>query len=226
LGAIWVIEKNHTRSFDAAAILMGDFAVRKIASLKSFSYLLRIRCAQLPSILVIDARDDDFSISAANQLLQIQMATCPRIFLTLGTAFDTAADLGTGASTYAVSDDTKDLDFSIFIQNFLLNIETSRVQQPGILSYRDLRLDTNQFQLQILPSDRTEVLPLKEARLLRFFMENAGKCLSRAEIQRAVWEGIKIESRTVDSHISRLRKRIGVGEVLIESQYGDGYKMS
>jgi DNA-binding response OmpR family regulator len=74
--------------------------------------------------------------------------------------------------------------------------------------------------------EKIDVLPLKEARLLRFFIENTGKCLTRSEIQRAVWDGVKIESRTIDSHISRLRKRISLGEVTIESLYGDGYKMN
>jgi DNA-binding response OmpR family regulator len=62
--------------------------------------------------------------------------------------------------------------------------------------------------------------------LLRFLIENVGVCVSRDQLINEVWKGIRIEARTIDSHISRLRKRLASSEVFIESVYGGGYIMS
>jgi two-component system phosphate regulon response regulator PhoB len=50
-----------------------------------------------------------------------------------------------------------------------------------------------------------------EFRLLRHFMEHPGRVFSRGQLLDAVWgTGSDIELRTVDVHIRRLRKAIGV----------------
>jgi hypothetical protein len=209
---------------------MGDFPVRKIASMKSFSHLIRIKHTQRPSAIVIDAREDGFSIESAEDVILNQLPTCPRIYLVLVSyaPSNLICPICPFSSVYVISENTTSLAFSKHIQNLLpeRGAQKQAILKNSLLAYRDLRLDMDYFQLQILPQEKMEVLPLKEARLLRYFMENAGKCLSREEIQRAVWDGVKIESRTIDSHISRLRKRIGTGEVTIESLYGNGYQMT
>ena len=68
------------------------------------------------------------------------------------------------------------------------------------------------------------ILPLnkKEYDLLKFFMENAGKALSRDKILAAVWGYESGETRTLDNHVARLRK-LGVK---IETVFGVGYKFN
>ena len=68
------------------------------------------------------------------------------------------------------------------------------------------------------------ILPLnkKEYDLLKFFIENAGKALSRDKILAAVWGYESGETRTLDNHVARLRK-LGVK---IETVFGVGYKFN
>jgi two-component system phosphate regulon response regulator PhoB len=48
-----------------------------------------------------------------------------------------------------------------------------------------------------------------EYKLLRHFIENPGRVYSREQLLDSVWgHGIYVESRTVDTHIRRLRKAI------------------
>lgn len=227
MGAIWVIEKNHQKEFDATSALIGDFPVRKIASIDSLAYLLRLRNRLPPSALIFDARDDDFSVEQVEGIVDQKLPNCPRLYLV--NAHSNFREMQIRAadadSYYEISESTSTLSLSRHVGQILDREEARMKSDSHILVYRDLRLDANHFQLQILHQDTIETLPLKEARLLRLFMENAGKCLSRAVIRQSIWDGVKIESRTIDSHISRLRKRIGAAEAAIESLYGDGYKL-
>ena len=50
-----------------------------------------------------------------------------------------------------------------------------------------------------------------EFRLLRYFLEHAGRVLSREHLLDAVWgRDIYVEERTVDVHIRRLRKALNI----------------
>ncbi|MGL6174688.1 MAG: response regulator transcription factor [Cellulosilyticaceae bacterium] len=63
-----------------------------------------------------------------------------------------------------------------------------------------------------------------EQRLLLYFMQNKGIILSREKILNHVW-GMEYEGddRTIDTHIRRLRKKIG--EEYIQTYRGVGYSM-
>ena len=70
-------------------------------------------------------------------------------------------------------------------------------------------------------------LTRREVDLLAFFAREAGRIVSRRTLLREVW-GIanadQIETRTVDVHIGKLRKKIDHGRALIETVRGAGYR--
>lgn len=69
-------------------------------------------------------------------------------------------------------------------------------------------------------------LTLKEFELLRLFMENAGRVLTREQLLDSVWgTDFAGESRTVDVHIGTLRTKLGACGEYIETVRGVGYKM-
>ena len=54
-------------------------------------------------------------------------------------------------------------------------------------------------------------LPAREFVLLRYFLEHPGQVLSRERLLKDVWGYPRVpESRTVDVHVARLRKRLEV----------------
>jgi DNA-binding response OmpR family regulator len=81
--------------------------------------------------------------------------------------------------------------------------------------------------------DRQEVghdeerIPLtaKEAGLLRLFVENRGRVLSRNMILERIWSDTYITDRTIDSHIKELRKKIPPMTKLLKTVYGSGYRL-
>jgi DNA-binding response OmpR family regulator len=62
-----------------------------------------------------------------------------------------------------------------------------------------------------------------EFRLLIYFMKTNGKVVSRADVLESNWPGVVVSDRTVDTHVSKLRKAIAGSEYQIQTIYGAGY---
>lgn len=70
-------------------------------------------------------------------------------------------------------------------------------------------------------------LSYKEFELLVFFMENIGMALSREKILNSVWNyDYYGDARTIDTHVKKLRSKIGPKGDLIKTIWGLGYKLS
>lgn len=68
-------------------------------------------------------------------------------------------------------------------------------------------------------------LSYKEFELLTFFMENRGIALSRDKILNMVWNYDYFgDARTIDTHVKKLRSKLGEKGELIKTIWGMGYK--
>jgi len=95
-----------------------------------------------------------------------------------------------------------------------------------IAPYRDehLLLDFDQ-QLAALDSERM-TLTRKEYDLLSLLVQHAGEIIPREALLMRVWGyGAEIRTRTLDVHVRRLRKKLGVyADQYIETIFGIGYR--
>jgi len=63
-----------------------------------------------------------------------------------------------------------------------------------------------------------------ELELLIFFMEHRNRIYSREEIIKEVWSSnVIITNRTVDTNLTRLRRKLGIYGKHIETRVGFGY---
>lgn len=68
-------------------------------------------------------------------------------------------------------------------------------------------------------------LSYKEFELLAYFMENKGIALSREKILNSVWNYDYFgDARTIDTHVKKLRNKMGAKGELIKTIWGMGYK--
>lgn len=68
-------------------------------------------------------------------------------------------------------------------------------------------------------------LSYKEFELLTYFMENKGLALSREKILNSVWNYDYFgDARTIDTHVKKLRSKMGAKGDLIKTIWGMGYK--
>jgi DNA-binding response OmpR family regulator len=73
--------------------------------------------------------------------------------------------------------------------------------------------------------DELELTP-KEFDLLAMFVQNPGRAFSRDYLLERVWgDDVFVTDRTVDTHVQRLRKKLGDHADLIRTVWGIGYKL-
>ena len=68
-------------------------------------------------------------------------------------------------------------------------------------------------------------LSFKEFELLTYFLENQGIALSREKILKSVWNYDYFgDARTIDTHVKKLRSKMGAKGEYIKTVWGMGYK--
>lgn len=143
----------------------------------------------------------------------------PVIFLTAkGQVQDRVRGLKAGADDYLVK--------PFEIVELLARVETvlrryNRTEQ--VLVVDDIQIDTRSM---VVSKNGEEInLTNKEYELLLLFIQNRNVALFRDVIYQRVWESDYMgDSRTVDLHVQRLRKKIG-WESKIKSVYKVGYRL-
>jgi DNA-binding response OmpR family regulator len=85
----------------------------------------------------------------------------------------------------------------------------SRGQRIGSMEYSFGKVHVNFRELTLERGGKTFVLSERQARLLRYFIENQGKVISRDTLLQEVWGyNSTAYTRTVDVHIVRLRHKV------------------
>ena len=91
-----------------------------------------------------------------------------------------------------------------------------------VIAFEDLKIDTNKHKVYI--SDKKLSLTSKEFKLLKHLLSKADKVQTRDNLLNKVWGYDQdVTTRTVDTHIKRLRSKIGKYGDKIETVRGEGY---
>ena len=91
-----------------------------------------------------------------------------------------------------------------------------------LVEYEDLKIDNNKHKVYL--SDENISLTSKEFKLLKHLLLKADKVQSRDNLLEKVWGyNNDVTTRTVDTHIKRLRSKIGKYGDKIETIRGEGY---
>jgi DNA-binding response OmpR family regulator len=107
------------------------------------------------------------------------------------------------------------------IQNLLRRLRT--VHASSVLTVDDFQLDKNNFE--VIVCGRRLDLTTTEFKLLAVLLERRGRTLSRQTLLQDVWgyENL-IDTRTVDTHVRRLREKLGEAAHRIVTIRGEGYR--
>jgi two-component system phosphate regulon response regulator PhoB len=101
----------------------------------------------------------------------------------------------------------------------------SDVEEGPILTAGEIHMDPSRHEVTV--SGRPLVLTPLEFRLLKSLLEKRGRIQTRESLLSEVW-GIQaeIETRTVDTHVKRLRQKLGDSGEQIETIRGVGYRFA
>lgn len=101
---------------------------------------------------------------------------------------------------------------------------TSQLAENEVLEYGGISIDK---AAHVVTIDGVGIdLSFKEFELLTYFMENKGIALSREKILNSVWNYDYFgDARTIDTHVKKLRSKMGGKGDLIKTVWGMGYKL-
>ncbi len=92
-----------------------------------------------------------------------------------------------------------------------------------VIEIGGIRLDKSAHEVYV--DDNKLELSYKEFELLSFFVENKGIALSREKILNNVWNyDYYGDARTIDTHVKKLRNKMGEKGNCIKTIWGMGYK--
>jgi DNA-binding response OmpR family regulator len=169
--------------------------------------------------LVLDLGLPRLDGMAVLRLLRAEGNAIPVLILTArDTTWDKVSGLDSGADDYLVK--PVDLD-ELAARLRALTRRGSGTRAP-LLKFRDVELDPAARRVRVL-GQPVEV-SAREFVILEMLMRNAGKVISRAQLESALYGwGEGAESNVVEVHIHHLRRKLGAD--LIRTVRGVGYLM-
>lgn len=175
----------------------------------------------IPDLIILDIMLPD--ISGFEVCKKLQNLSIPIIMLTAKNDIkDKLYGLELGADDYITKPfDSREL--TARIKTVLRRIDKFGTKEDPNIQLGPIMINTTERQVYI---DGEEiVLTPKEYELLLVFCENQRKVFSRENLLELVWKFEYIgDSRTVDMHVQRLRKKLGKYSFFIKTVFGIGYK--
>lgn len=182
--------------------------------------------ASAPDLVLLDLMLPDIAGSEVLRLLKADKAAKKAsviIVTAKGQETDRIQGLELGADDYVVK------PFSV--RELLLRVKAVLRRggdEPGnatVITAGNIQLDPSRYEVQV--GGTTVQLTALEFRLLRTLMERADRVQTREVLLSDVW-GItaEVNTRTVDTHIKRLREKLGPAGDIVETVRGVGYKLT
>lgn len=187
--------------------------------------IAKIRAFQ-PDLIILDVMMPNISGIQICRMLRAdpKSKAIPVVFLTArAEEADRVLGLEVGGDDYICKPfSVKEL--TLRIQGLLRRSSEPLDDQPKHLEIGTIVLDNERHQVTV--GGAPVELTATEFRLLRLLMERKGRVQSREHLLLNVWNyETEIETRTVDTHIRRLREKLGPEADLIETLRGVGYRM-
>jgi two-component system phosphate regulon response regulator PhoB len=181
--------------------------------------------SELPDLVLMDIMLPIVSGVEVCKLLKKQKSTqgIPVIMLTAkGEEIDRVIGFEVGADDYVTKPfSMRELLLRIKVAQRRVNRED---QDDRILVMGPVVIDTSRCLVTV--NGEEVILTTTEYKLLCALAERRGRIQTRDNLLKQVWGySSNTDTRTVDSHITRIRTKLGLGGDLIKTVRGFGYKM-
>jgi two-component system phosphate regulon response regulator PhoB len=184
-----------------------------------------------PDIVILDLNMPDLNGIEVCRALRAAPETrdLPILMLTArGSEIDRVVGFEVGADDYVTK--------PFVVRELVLRVDAlrrrlSRALRPTAPKPAE-RLKSGRIELDVedyvaLVDGKEVALTLLEFRLLRFLMEGRGRVRTRESMLAEVWGySSEVETRTVDTHVKRLRDKLGSAGEAIETVRGVGYRLA
>lgn len=222
MALIYVLEDDESvRELESYALTGSGYEVAGFSEPKSFYAALEKRKPDLVVIDVMLPQEDGLSVTK-NLRSNPEFSDLPIVMVTAkDSEMDYVRGLDCGADDYVAK------PFSVMI--FLSRVKallrrTQDKDDRKFYQYKSISVDDKKHK--VYSNDREVELTYKEYEILKYLILNRGIAVTRGQLLNTVWGyDSESDSRTVDSHILTLRKKLGESGALIETIRNVGYKL-
>ncbi len=180
-----------------------------------------------PDLVILDIMMPELSGIQICRILrkEAKLSKVPIIFLTAkAEAHDRIEGFESGADDY-VAKPFSPKELVLRVESIFRRLDAPK--EPAATRYQvgDIVLDSETHRVTV----RGQLLELTatEFKLLRLMMERQGRVQTREHLLLNVWNyATEIETRTVDTHVRRLREKLGPEAGWVETIRGVGYRIA
>jgi two-component system OmpR family response regulator len=232
-----VLERSGTKAPEARLVIVDDepnivellsaslrFAGFEVATATSGSEALKVVKDFRPDLLILDVMMPGMDGFSVVRRLRGEGARVPVLFLT---ARDAAEDKINGLTLGGDDYVTKPFSLEEVVARIRAVLRRTQGAQaataPARLNFADIELDDDTHE--VWKAGEAVSLSPTEFKLLRYFMQNTGRVLSKAQILDHVWQyDFGGAANIVESYVSYLRRKIDTTEPrLLHTLRGVGY---
>lgn len=190
MSQLWILEKARDWNGGLAILLMGDFAVRRFQSPAALRFALAT--SALPEGLILWDKISDQDASTISESISHHTVIFSKFPCLQSLELDAASDV---------------LDL---VQTIKLGLKLRRAsEEERRFEYLGLVFSPTLKKIWAADNDKlSEALSEKEGLILKSFLEAPSKSLSIARLRELVWQRARVSQSSLESHISRLRKKM------------------
>jgi two-component system phosphate regulon response regulator PhoB len=188
--------------------------------------VLRILNSRTPDLVLLDVMLPDVPGTEICRNLRAdpRTANVPVILCSArSTEADRVAGLEAGADDY-VTKPFSMRELILRVRAVLLRSRARRQGEPFPSVAGTVRVDVAAHRAFV--GDRELALTPVEFRLLLVLLSPPGRARSREELLQTVWNTGGETSRTIDTHVRRLREKLGAASACLQTVRGVGYRVS
>ena len=178
-----------------------------------------------PDMILLDVMLPEIDGLEVCKILRRDPATAslPIIMLTAkASEIDRVLGLEFGADDY-VTKPFSPRELMLRVRNLLKRKESSK-EEVERFQVRDIEPDVSKYEVKIM-GQQIDLTPT-EFKLLQILMERKGRVQSRDRLLQDVWGYDQlIDTRTVDTHVRRLREKMGEAADYVTTVRGVGYRL-
>ncbi len=98
-----------------------------------------------------------------------------------------------------------------------------------VVKFKEIEINKSKQEVKVFDGEKFKKIDLTalEFKLLTFFSDRPEVVIPRDEILDEIWgKDVHVYSRSVDTHVSKLRKKLEEASSILESVHGAGYKFN
>ncbi len=232
MSIIWLVGLSDPWLEELHAVLSGMVATRRIMSLKSLTRILAMDQPPMASqfLMILQLSPDDVPSSVYAAMSKFLQQHRPEKVCCIGSLTQEQRLILDGLRVACIERPSDQAVLAKLSRSLLSDHDNEKsfsISNQEQIRFGDVELDLPSGVMRVLATGVRESVTPKEIRILQVLSQNLNDPVTRDDLVQKVWPGLRVSASTIDSHMSRLRKKIDQSfECRIETSYGSGWTLS